>query len=409
MWSKWGAVVCRAPVDLKAGRPEMHLSLRIWLLCLTFLTAALLASCDSAEPPQPPVSEDAKVGFVFATSASNPAQGLEQKMAAQMAVDEVNATGLVPRLVPLFEGTEGKSEQAVEAFRKLINEDQVHAIIGPTLSVEAQSADPIAQKGAVPVLAVSNPAGGITDIGDYIFRASLSEARVLPVTVELAKDKLEVKQVCILYALDDPFSRAEVNVFRAELDRRGMGVLGEMTFSNADTDFKSQLKAIKDLKPDAIVVSALAGPAQMILRQARKEVGIPADVYVIGGYGFTAPQAAADPNAAEGLVMGTAWSPNSTDELSRKFVQKYTQVAGKPPGLLAAQAYAGVHILYSAIKRVDLKGKTLADARASIRDNLRGVSDFPTVLGKFSFIDKRDAKHPPVVLLFKNGKFEVVK
>lgn len=387
----------------------MHLSLRSRLVWLVFLVAVLSSSCDSPEPPQPPVVEDARVGFVFATSGSNPAQGLEQKIAAQMAIDEINAVGLVPKLIPLFEGTEGKSEQAVEAFRKLINEDKVHAIIGPTLSAEAQSADPIAQNGAVPVLAVSNPAGGITDIGDYIFRASLSEARVLPVTVELAKDKLEVSTVCILYALDDPFSRAEVNVFRAELDRRGIGVLGEMTFSNADTDFRPQLRAIKELKPDAIVVSALAGPAQMILRQARKEVGIAGDVYVIGGYGFTAPQVLEDPAAAEGLVVGTAWSPHSEDDLSKKFVQRYTQVAGKPPGLLAAQAYAGVHILYSAIKRVDLKGKTLADARASIRDSLRGVSDFPTVLGKFSFVDKRDAKHPPVVMLFKDGKFEVVK
>lgn len=383
--------------------------LRFRLVCLVFVIALALAACDSAGPPQPVVVEDARVGFVFATAGSSSAKSAEQKVAAQMAADEINATGQVPRLVPVFETTGGESAQAVEAFQKLINEDKVHAIIGPTLSVEARVADPIAQKAEVPVLAVSNTAGGITDIGDYIFRASLPEARVIPVTVELAKDSLKVSRVCILYALDDAFSKAEAEVFRTELDRRGIGVLGELTFSTADTDFKPQLKAIKELKPDAIVVSALAGPAQIILRQARKDVGIGGDVYIIGGFGFTAPQVVEDPAAAEGLVVGTTWSPDSTEELSKKFVQKYEQITGARPGLFAAQAYAGVYIMYNAIKRVDLKGKTVAEARSSIRDNLRGISDLPTVLGKFSFIDKRDAKHPPVVLLFRDGRFEVVK
>ena len=373
------------------------------------LTAALLVACDPGAPPQPPVIEDARLGFVFAATGSSSASGMEQKLAVQMAVDEINAVEQKPRLVPFFEETEGKAVEAVEAFQKLITEDRVHAIIGPTLSAEARSAHPVAQRALVPVLAVSNTAGGITDVGDYIFRVSLPEAKVIPVTVELAKDKLKVSEVCLLYGLDDAFSRAEAEVFKTELDKKGIKVLGEMTFSQADTDFTLQLSAIQDLKPDAIVVSALAGPARQILHQARIDLGIPADVYVIGGFGFTAPQVVEDHESAEGLVVGVAWSPSSPDKVSQKFVEAYKKLAGRPPGQLGAQAYAGVYIAYDAIKRANIQGKTLAEARSSIRDNLRGTSDLATVLGPFSFTDKREPKHLPVVQVFMDGRFEVVK
>ncbi len=299
--------------------------------------------------------------------------------------------------------------EAVEAFQKLITEDKVHTIIGPTLSAEARSAHPVAQRASVPVLAVSNTAGGITDVGEYVFRVSLPEAKVIPVTIELAKDKLKVSEVCLLYGLDDAFSRAEAEVFRTELDKKGVKVLGEMTFSQADTDFTLQLSAIKDLEPDAIVVSALADPARQILHQARIDVGIPADVYVIGGFGFTAPQVVEDHKSAERLVVGVAWSPASPDKVSQKFVEEYKRMTGQPPGQLGAQAYAGVYIAYDAIKRANLQGKTLAEARSSIKDNLRGTSDLATVLGPFSFTDKREPKHLPVVQLFMGGKFEGVK
>ena len=183
----------------------------------------------------------------------------------------------------------------------------------------------------MPVVAVSNTAGGITDAGDYVFRVSMPESAVIPMTVAAAKDKLKVSQVCLLYAQDDPFSRAEADVFRAELNNKGLKVLGEMTFASADTDFKPQLQAIKDLKPDAIVVSALAGPAKMILEQARQEIEIATNVYVIGGLGFTVPQVVQDAKAAEGLVVGTAWSPSSPDQLNQNFIKTYDRVTGHSP------------------------------------------------------------------------------
>ena len=356
-----------------------------------------------------------RIGLAFVTSGDNAVYGVSQRKAAELAWHELDAAGGINGhvIAATFEDTASKPDQAISVFQKYINIDNVLAIIGPTLSNEAKSSDPEAQKGGVPVLAVSNTAAGITDIGDFIFRDSLAESQVIPETVKQAKEKLGIKTASLLYAQDDAFSKSGYDVFKAELQKNGIQILSEQTFSTNDTDYKAQLTAIKADNPDAIVVSALAKPAQTILQQARNDVGIDAKVHIIGGNGFNSPAVLkAAGKAAEGLVVGAAWNINSENELSKKFVENYKKAYGADPDQFAAQSYAGFYILADAIKRADLKdysAKSLKDNRVKIRDALLSTKDFPTVLGSFSFTDKRDANHPPVIQVVKDGKFEVLK
>jgi branched-chain amino acid transport system substrate-binding protein len=365
-----------------------------------------------AESPTAMAGTDAGeviIGFAYVTSGDNAVYGNSQKAATQMAIDEINSAGDGPKIVPIYEDTAAKPDQAITVFQKFINTDKVHCIIGPTLSNEARSADPEAQKAGVPVLAVSNTAGGITDIGDYIYRDSLAEFQVIPETIKQAKAKLGIQKVSIMYAKDDAFSKSGYDVFKAELEKNNIQILSEQTFSTGDTDYRTQLTAIKGENPDAIVVSALANPAQTIMQQARNDVGIDPKVHIIGGNGFNSPAVvtAAGP-AAEGLIVGAAWNLNAKDEMSRKFIENYNKANGKDPDQFAAQAYAGVYIMYDAIKRADVSGKSLAEARTAIRDALKDVN-VETVLGTFTFTEKRDANHPPVVQIVKDGKFDLLE
>ena len=165
------------------------------------LLVTLLAACDSATPTlpptPPPVGDSVRIGLVFDVAGSNAAQGVEQKAAAQLAVDEINAAGLEPHLVPVFEAGDGSEQTAMNAFQSLVTIELALVIIGPTSSGEAHVAHPVVEKAAVPVVAVSNTAGGITDAGDYVFRVSMPEFAVIPMTVAVAKDKLKVSQVCL--------------------------------------------------------------------------------------------------------------------------------------------------------------------------------------------------------------------
>jgi branched-chain amino acid transport system substrate-binding protein len=148
------------------------------------------------------------------------------------------------------------------------------------------------------------------------------------------------------------------------------------------------------------VVSALAKPAGLMIQQARQDVGIDPKVAIIGNSGFNSPaMIAAAGTAAEGTIVGAS---------DQKFIEAYTAKTGKAPDQFAAEAYAGVDILWDAARRAAIGGKPLAEARTEIRDSLK-VTSLATVLGDFSFTAARDGSHTPVVQIVKDGKFDIFK
>ncbi len=347
---------------------------------------------------------EAKIGFALSLTGAAAAYGETQKDGAQLAIEEINAragqTGI--KIVPVFEDDASQPQQGVNVFNRLLFADKVVAIIGPTLSNTAQVTDRIAQKAGVPVLGISNTAKGITDIGNYVFRDSLTEMQVIPDTVNVVEKKLGIKKVALMYGNDDAFTKSGYDVFKKALRDSHIKIVTEQTFAKGDRDFSAQLTEIRSLKPDALVVSALVEEASGIVAQARR-LGIPASVPIIGGNGFNSPSLMKNAGkAAENVIVGAAWNESSSNPLNRAFVRAYTAKFGSPPDQFAAQAYAAVYIMLDALKR---SGST--DNPKALREALAGVNDLDTVLGKFSFTPGRDAQCKPVVEIVKNGRFTV--
>lgn len=345
-------------------------------------------------------AEAIKIGFVFSMTGGAAAYGATQKEGAELAVEQINAAaGGGVKIAPIFEDDASVPQQGTNVYNKLINGDKVAVIIGPTLSNTAKITNPIAQQIGVTVLGVSNTAGGITEIGDYIFRNSLTEAVVIPNTIKVAKEKLGLKKVVLFYGNDDAFTKSGADVFRKVLQAEGIQILSEQTFAKGDRDFSPQLTQIKSQNPDAVVCSALVEEASGIVNQAR-QLGIPKTVRIIGGNGFNSPALIKNAgDASEGVVVGAAWNISSTSPLNVKFVDDYTKKYNRPPDQFAAQAFAGVHIAYQAAKA--------ADNRKAIRDAMVKIKGLDTLLGQFSFTEGRDADHTPVVQEVKGGKFVV--
>jgi len=348
-------------------------------------------------------AETIKMGFVFSMTGGAAAYGATQKEGAELAVGQINAAaGGGLKISPIFEDDASVPQQGTNVYNKLINGDKVAVVIGPTLSNTAKITNPIAQQIGVTVLGVSNTAGGITEIGDYIFRNSLTEAVVIPNTIKIAKEKLGLKKVVLFYGNDDAFTKSGADVFRKVLQAEGIQILGEQTFAKGDRDFSPQLTQIKSQNPDAIVCSALVEEASGIVSQAR-QLGIPKTVRIIGGNGFNSPALIKNAGeASEGVIVGAAWNISSTNPLNVKFVDDYTKKYNRPPDQFAAQAFAGVHIAYQAAKAAGT-----ADNRKAIRDAMVKIKGLDTLLGKFSFTEGRDADHSPVVQEVKGGKFAV--
>ena len=346
------------------------------------------------------IDEPVKVGVVFSQTGGAAVYGESQRAAVELAAEQLNEQGGVTYEL-VIEDDASDPSQGIPAFEKLINQDQVAVIIGPTLSNTAFSTDPIAQDAGVPVLGVSNTADGITEIGDYIWRNSLTEGQVIPQTIEQAVAAFDLSKVAVLYGDDDSFTVSGYEVFKEALDEQGVEIATEQTFAKGDTDFAPQLTAAKNANPDALVVSALAEEAALIIQQA-DELGM--DVPIIGGNGFNSPAIIEQSGeAAEGVVVGAAWNSATDNPQTGEFIDAYEEATGNAPDQFAAQAYAGMNL-------VDLAVRSQCSAeRDAIRDGFDGIDGVDTVLGEFSFTDDRDANHPAVVQIVEGGEFTILE
>lgn len=381
---------------------------RLYFICLALSVMALLASDSlslAADPAAKGLSGEIPIAGVWSLTGDAAVYGPSQKNASELAVEEINKSGMLggAKLKLITEDDRSTKEGAITAFEKLINKEKVVAILGPTLSNSAKASNPIAQNAKVIVMGVSNTASGIVEIGDFIFRDSLPESVVQPNTVKITRNKLGYNKVAVMYGDDDVFTKGGYDVFKRVLDENGIKILTIETFKKKDTDFSAQLTKIKGLNPDQIIVSALAEEAAGILTQAR-QLGIHDSVHIIGGNGFNSPKLAqlAGP-AAEGAISGAAWFVGNDTPGNKNFVEAYNRKYGSNPDQFAAQAYAGVYIIANAIKTA---GSSNSQA---VRDSLAKTKDLDTVLGNFSFDEKRDPVHSPVVQTIKNGKFELFK
>lgn len=346
--------------------------------------------------------ETVSLGAVFALSGSAGVYGTSQQQAVQLAVTEINDSAYLGEGTTLevgFEDSAGDAEQAISAMTKLVEEDGVVAVLGPTLSTEAFAADPIAQENETPVMGVSNTAIGITDMGEYVFRDSLPEAAVIPGTIEQAVSVLGLESVGVLYGNDDDFTISGYEVFIDALDENEVEIVGEETFARGDVDFSAQLTNLIAEEPDAIVASALAAEAIQIINQAR-ELGF--DGPIIGGNGFNSPAVLAQTEGNnEGLIVGAAWNAQNPDnnDASLHFIDMFEEANDGLPDQFAAQAYTGAWLMATAVRCADSVDRT------DVRDALAIIQDFYSPLGDFSFDEDRNPVHDPVAQIVVDGAF----
>ncbi len=368
------------------------------LMCAVF--AFVFMGAEKAKPAAKPKAEPvrAKIGVISIITGQGAAYGEAITNGIKLARDEVNAKGEV--LVDLkIEDSSGKQEQALAAAQKLINSEQVVAIIGPTLSNEMKVAGPEANASGVPIMGTSTTAKGITQIGKYVFRNSLPESLAIPASIGMAVKKYNIRKVALLYGNDDVFTKSGFDTMKEVSEKLKLQILTIQEFQKGQADYKAQLTKIASLKPDAVFCSALYNEGGVILAQARK-MGL--KVPFVGGNGFNSPKVIEiAKDAAEGLIVATPWYPERKDPMVKAFVAKYEKSYGKKPDQFAAQAYDAFYIMTNALKAA---GK--AD-RDSLRNALAATKNFHGVLGTFSFDAERDVVMQPVVLVIKGGKFQI--
>ena len=379
----------------------------------TLVISAIVASGVSAGVAS---AGEIKIGVAEALTGNAAQYGVPIRKGFELALGEINGSGGIHgnKIELIIEDEQGKKEEAINVFKKFIFQDKALMLFGPTLSNSAQASDPVAQAAKIVVFGTSNTADGITSIGNYVFRNSVTEADIVPITLKAAVKSATIKKVAVLYGNDDIFTKSAYDNFAKALQAQKIPVVTTESFSKGDVDFKPQLTKIKASGADAIVLAALVSEGAPIMVQAR-QLGIA--LPFISGNGMNSPrlfELAKD--SSDGLWVGSPWSVESQAPENQRFLAAFQKVHNALPDQFSAQAYDAMYIVATALKKIKLSGKIEAD-RAALR-NVLPATQFSGATGPFKFRQVNDKDGKPagydavqtaIVMLTKGNRYTIHK
>ena len=356
-----------------------------------------LVGCSGGDPvAQRPLNlkQGVPVGAVLALSGNANVYGQDQRLGLQLALAHLNKAGGIGG-TPLrlaIEDSGSDDPGANNAMTLQINRGML-AVIGPTLSQQAFAADPIAQRRGMPVVAPSNTATGIPQIGHFISRVSAQSSVIAPLSIAKAlRLQPSIRRAAVFYAQDDAYSTAETTIFQKALNAKGLKPVTVQRTQLADNDFQNQISATLALKPDLIVLSLQAVDGGNLVRQLR-ELGYRGTIVV--GNGMNTPNIyPICQKYCDGLLIAQAYSPELNTPANRAFVSAFAanQVrSGRGPTIppqLTAQAYTALQVVGEALQRLNaerpLNTLTVAQARRALMDAIL-AGTYQTPLGDIRF------------------------
>jgi branched-chain amino acid transport system substrate-binding protein len=316
-----------------------------------------------------------------------------------LAVDEINAAGGVNgrRMRVITEDDQSKAEEAASVVQKLISQNNVIAVLGEVASSNSLAAAPIAQAAKVPMITPSSTNPKVTEVGDYIFRMCFIDPYQGEAMANYLATEQKMKTAAILIDVKSDYSTGLASFFERTFVANGGKIVIKQSYAKGDSDFRSQLTAIKGANPEVIFVPGYYNDIGQIAIQAR-DLGMKQPL--AGGDGWESPKLIEiGGKALEGCFYSNHYHVDDPSPAVREFVEKYEQRFGAKPDSLAALGYDSARVLADAIKRA---GTTDG---AKLRDAIAVTKGFAGVTGIVNLgADRNPVGKKLVVLEIKDGQ-----
>jgi branched-chain amino acid transport system substrate-binding protein len=339
-----------------------------------------------------------KIGFLVAATGGASTLGEPERDVAVMLQKEIDAAGGVvgpdgvrhPVQI-VIQDTEGNSDNAITLAKKLINDDKVVALIGPTTSPEAMALIPVVQEAGLTLLSMASSSAIVTPVAErkWIFKVAQSNEHTAPWQARYAKS-VGATKVANLY-VNNAYGEDGAEAIRATAAELGLEIVLEETFDAADTDMTAQISKIKASGAEAVLVTAIP-PAAAIFTKQYRELGLTLPLIHNSGVAMKSFIDLAGADNAEGVVfpMGKLVATNDLPDSDPQkaelmaFETAYTAATGKPPSTFGAHAWDCIKLSLKALVELP-DGLALEAQRAQFRDNIENTKGFVGVDGIFNF------------------------
>jgi len=325
-----------------------------------------------------------KIGALFSVSGPASFLGEPERNTAEMMVAEINKAGGIKgrKLELIVYDTQGDATKAVQAANKLIKDDKVVAIIGPSTTGDSMAVIPVVEKAEIPL--ISCAAGiKITDpVKKWVFKTAQNDVlAVMKIYKNLQKQK--INKIAIL-TVSDGFGSSGREQLKLQAKEFDIKIISDETYSPSDKDMTVQLTKIRQSEAQAIVCWG-TNPGPAIVARNAKQLGIKIPLYMSHGVSSKKFIELAGVGA-EGIILPSG-RVIVADQLSQSdpqkkalmnYVNKYREHYKVEGDHFGGHAYDAIMLL---TKAMELAGFS----PAAIRDQLEKTKKVAGIGGTFSF------------------------
>lgn len=368
------------------------------VLASVVMIGSLFAGCGAKGS-----SNEIKIGAVFPLTGGAATYGKSSQKGLDLKVKEINAKGGIngKKIKVIYEDDENKPQTSSNAVQKLINNEGVVAIVGPTTSGCATAAGPIATSSRIPAITGTATSEDVTiKGGEYVFRGCFIDPSQSKVLAKYAADTLKAKTAAMLYDVGSDYSKGLADAFKKKFEAEGGKIIASETYNTNDTDFNAQLTKIKPLNADVLLLPDYYNTVGLIAKQAKND-GIKS--VLLGGDGWDSPELfKIGGDAVNGAIFTDHYSPDDTAQKVVDFKKNFESEYKSTPDSFAALTYDAADILFKAIQKAgSTDGTKIKEALAKTNDTF--------VCGKITFDSKRNPIKPAVIITAKDGKLNFLQ
>lgn len=282
----------------------------------------------------------ATVGILVPLTGELGSFGKPWQQAIELAFDHANAEqGMPAKIDTVVEDEKTEPQVAVQVARKMIDQQDVSTIIGPT-SGPIVAVAPIAKRSRVPVIGVASGTVSLNRLGgDYVYRTVASDDSDGLAIAKFLTEQSASNVAMLVQNEESTLSPAET--FRKEFEANGGKIVSSVTFNPDQSSYRAEVQKVLGSNPDWIVCACGQQSGVTILKQA-DSAGYDGDWMVTAD--IITPEAikAVGEDIMEG-VYGEVASSDDSLPAYKDFAAAFKEKYGADPYPFTANSYdAGV-------------------------------------------------------------------
>ena len=376
---------------------------------IRFAVAAIALLCSTMAIGQ------VKVGLMVSATGPTSAIGIPQKNTGELLPKKIGEATI--EYVQLDDG--GDTTRAVQNVKKLVQENNIDALIGPSTTPNAFAILDVIAEAHVPMLATVGTSSVVEPLDAkkrWVFKTTQNDDLIAGALLK-HMTKNGVKTIAFI-GFNDPYGENWYKVFSAMAEKAGISIVANERYARTDQSVTGQVLKLMAVKPDAVLIAAVGGPA--VLPQATLyDQGYKGRVYQthavatedfikLGREKVEGTVLAAGPM----LVIDEIPDSNPTKKVAQAYIAAYEKQFGVRPATFGANTWDGGLLLERALPAALKAGKPGTDAfRSALRDALEKEREVIGTQGVFNMsatnhngMDERAR----VLVIVKDGKFRLL-